>query len=68
MILLVELVDDPQWYFDARAGDVAIHNKGSGQYLTFGSLSSGQHMLCSEQTTAPKIFKLIAPGEACDKY
>ena len=25
-------------------------------------------MLCSEQTTTPKIFKLIAPREACHKY
>ena len=41
MILLDELTDDPQWYFDACAGDVAIHNKRSGQYLLVASLSSG---------------------------
>ncbi|VDC03207.1 unnamed protein product [Peniophora sp. CBMAI 1063] len=60
--------DAQKWYFDARAGDVAIHNKASGTYLSFPSLASGQRMACSEQTASPKIYQLVAPGEACDQY
>ncbi|KZV75312.1 hypothetical protein PENSPDRAFT_647347 [Peniophora sp. CONT] len=60
--------DNQKWYFDTRSGDVAIHNKANGTYLTFASIANSQRTFCAEQTATPKIFKLFATDASCDKY